>query len=560
MNTFLRLHSKLAAMKHVSQHDQQIVTDMLTRAKLIIASLEFIQTDEKELDSFNGFSQHLLDGIKCLAEDDFIQLYIKLEKILEEEQKNNEGMFYKFSDLTARYQIDDIQNEWYLDVDYVGADGKNLLTIALETSKNKVVRFLLERRADPNYLLPSGDTPFLKAVAAGNLEGVTELFETGQVDLSSVNSKGQHCSTVAVIEEKYDLIRYFTARTDIPVEQVDNDGLSTLAHATRADDVDAVIALLKLGGVNYDEKCWEHLTANDSIKAFRYLVENKILDIHQFSHRSILYWAVKNSALKILKELHAKSEVNFGALDDFDNTILHHSCSSSLEVFRFCLSQNILFSQENTENDTVYDQLVGEIYNYYVSKTPNHKGMQVVKEYNPNFFTDPRICVPDPNLPSDTLMLLAGNYIALDKDFYDLLQKLICLYLSETDQNRLSYSDDTKARLIPLRHYISAALIRMLEGDPLPAERIRLYQMAFDHMELKIPKPFTLGLVLNYLEHLPKSLATSITYDETHRKLNQILASFSRISSKVDVKVQSTKVSDSKRDGAVDLWDIKNWL
>lgn len=585
MNTFFRLLRKIAGTKNSDVKDAQVVWEMIRRANDLIKSVcssrtvdfvfddditqpvdpgktllelatqqkneplvRWIQSIIDQIPKLGGaplmstpralqalskppstdfvencFSELLLKGLENLSQNEFIDFYKILESKLQKTQENNEGDFFKFSELTTRYQID-LPNEWYLDIDYLNSRGENLLTRALEKNKQEVVRFLLKQQADPNFPLPNGGTPFLVGVKAGHLENVRDLVAARAV-FSTVNgAAGRHALIIAALEPNVSppLVKYLASLPGYPVDQVDGVGFSALGHATTRGETTTVKALLD-AEVKYDERKWEYLTVCDSLEVFKYLLESHVITLQEFKEYSIVYWAVKNNALKILNYLkeHFSDQINFRALEYFRNTILHLSAGGSTAVFRFCLAQGVSFSQENNDSDTVYTQLVGVLYNHFYTEIPKLNHMKLLRQSYPDCFPNSEDVIPNPKSSSDKLILLARDYMALDKRFAELSEQLVWLYLAETPENKLIGSDDAKAQLIPLRHYISGALIKLIEEIGESDKKLAVIRNAITNMDT-----LSLGEALDRHDILPRQgVKRTLTYDTTKKLLLDIAKS-----------------------------------
>ena len=111
--------------------------------------------------------------------------------------------------------------------------------------------------------------------------------------------------------------------------------------------------------------------------------------------------------------------------------------------------------------------------------------------------------------------------MALDKRFAELSEQLVWLYLAETPENKLIGSDDEKAQLIPLRHYISGALIKLIEEIGESDKKLAVIRNAITNMDT-----LSLGEALDRHDILPRQgVKRTLTYDTTKKLLLDIAKS-----------------------------------
>lgn len=464
----------------------------------------------------NCFSEFLMSA---LTQIDQVFLFQKLFNELNELVTNDDA-FLTFSHLKSDYNSE-LDNEWYFDIDAINSDGNNCLTKAIRDKKNKVVKFLLDKNANADFQFPNSECPVLVAAETGNEAALKDLVELG-ADLTVTNAKKQNAVIIATINKHVVLLDYLH-QMNITLNQIDAVGNNALSYATHVDNIEIVDKLLALGAA-YDTTLWNVVTEHDSIEVYKYLLEKRPQIIAKFNQHELQYWAVKNSAITILNFI--KSSLNLTATDDFGRSLLHISLESTHDTFCVCLKQDIPFNITDNFGNTVFDELAGQTYNF-LNQTDNaqDKTHHSMDSANKNKLTDFFRTAPT-ILSSEELIEHVRKLVYSDKILIKYLNRLCLLLIAEVKSNRLTFSSETKMRLVPLRHYIGAMLINILKCQ----DSSEMGNWCVNRI-LHNLNNLTLGQVLDHHDYLPH-LYKSTTY-ETIKEL---------------VSFQFVKLSDENQD------------
>lgn len=455
----------------------------------------------------NIFSELLLCAIDEKDENKFLKLWSDLEGAI------NKGKgFLKFSRVVARYKLK-LPNEWHLDLDYKDLLGDSLLAKALVNHKNAIAEFLLTKGVEVNLVLNSrNETPLLLVSRTGNLAMVERLIDGG-ASVSAVDNDGYNCLILATLNNKHHLYSLFHLKK-VPFNHTDNNKISALGHALLGRQVEAIDQLLTLGAI-FKNGDWGHVTKNDSVIVLKHLIESNRFTVTAELIHFILFSAAKSSALECIEYLtkQYKKMINYQAIDDYGNNLLHVSCESSITVFNYFLSKMVATQLKKSLNEAVADKIVSTQLRNFFNETVADKmvkfAYQSLSDADPHFnkrsnfipmvsARDASRVVGSSSLPSDQLIDTAYNFLKEKATIYEIIQQLNLLFVSENEKNRLLYNDITQQRLSALRHYMGAGIKKMLEDIELDADRFAFADRIGNCIE-----SFELGKVLNFHEVFP---------------------------------------------------------
>ena len=129
------------------------------------------------------------------------------------------------------------------------ADTETALFWAVRRDHLRSVKILLEHNIHPNRLVHD-QSPLMIAVQRGHTDMCIALLNTGIVDLSFQDKRGQTALMLAAEHNHLEILRQLLRRPDIDVMHVDSSGSSALLTAATTGSIDCVKELIRDGRFN----------------------------------------------------------------------------------------------------------------------------------------------------------------------------------------------------------------------------------------------------------------------------------------------------------------------
>ncbi|KAF7919271.1 hypothetical protein EAE99_008573 [Botrytis elliptica] len=223
-------------------------------------------------------------------------------------------------------------------------DRQTPLHIATKKSFLKVVKLLLEKRANIDVGNDIGDTPLSIAVRYGHIEIMTVLIQHG-ADINATNNKNETPIYIAAYAGNPEVVRALLSRSPLPDLAIGSDSGWTALHAA-FDNLEITRMLLEKDATENLPKSNNnntplHLAAsNNEYGVFCLLLETdwgKSLSTESLS--AAFRFAAYGGALDIMKDLLRK-DIDINAVDEFDETALHFAVySQRIEIVQFLLQE-----------------------------------------------------------------------------------------------------------------------------------------------------------------------------------------------------------------------------
>jgi ankyrin repeat protein len=127
-------------------------------------------------------------------------------------------------------------------------EGMSCLATACEYNRFEMVKFLVEKGVDINYVDIEDDleTPLIKAVAFSDLETVKYLIDKG-ADYNYKDKKGRNCLVEAFFSDKRDIMKHLIKKVGMDVNFTDPLNNSLLIYAVINNKIRAVSDLIEYG-------------------------------------------------------------------------------------------------------------------------------------------------------------------------------------------------------------------------------------------------------------------------------------------------------------------------
>jgi len=254
--------------------------------------------------------------------------------------------------------------------------GRTILMLAAAQNNDELFDFLIAKGADPNARSLEGETPLLMAAKAGNKRMVDYLIEKDADPLATDNF-GRTTLMYAAASGNVELVKFFLAK-GVPLNALDKYNHNALVFAVRENKTEAAKFLLSQGAeVNIKKPMTE-----EEKKAFeeakkRAEKERKIKEVvhdqtEEKREKTVLFWAVENGNLELVKLLVAKgAPVLVKDVKKRVETIIYETAKGDVEKEQEVIEEEIRTAYERGQKNLLMYAAEGghlEILKFLVSK------------------------------------------------------------------------------------------------------------------------------------------------------------------------------------------------
>jgi ankyrin repeat protein len=188
--------------------------------------------------------------------------------------------------------------------------------ILFKTSRFQIIKYLLQKEANPKATDDNGNTLLHKECERGNLKNVKYLIEHYDADVSAKNKKGQTPLHLACTKEfNLKVVKFLIEEQKADYEIACKNGKTALHYAAQH--------LLSVGVVSY-------------------LIKNVNADpaVTCSEGKTALHYATKNGGLGIARFLIEKANQTFEATDNEGKTIFHLVCiHESFDIVKYLIEE-----------------------------------------------------------------------------------------------------------------------------------------------------------------------------------------------------------------------------
>ncbi|KAF5283924.1 hypothetical protein FQR65_LT13685 [Abscondita terminalis] len=272
------------------------------------------------------------DVIKLLQtyNDDLINRYL----VMVTNNKKQTGLHITISEKIISEML-----KFGADLNLRDHNGLTPLIRAIKGGNTKIALTLIEKGADPDLSDTFNNSPLMHAIKHGNEEIVAVLLNSDQVDVKKYNRFGMTTLMQAARQGNKNIVSLLLDRR-VPVNDVDQTGLSALFHCIKTKQIH-LVKILKRYGADLDLQDLQGVTPLlDSIKKSNWNAVNTLLDneaepfIHDFNDEQTIKLLVQKEKSNVLTKMFRISKINSDHINRYKNLTQNEKAYIHKYVFK----------------------------------------------------------------------------------------------------------------------------------------------------------------------------------------------------------------------------------